>query len=172
MATGKTTLGHALRKAAGVDFVDLDSLVEDSAGMSVPQIFATAGQQHFRTLEARALARVCADGAPAGRTLVVACGGGTPCFGNNMDTMLATGTVVWLRARTDIVIARLLDAPGQRPIVEGLTRPELETFLERNLAERTPHYSRAHATFDSSELDTPDQIRATAARFITQFIRP
>lgn len=172
MATGKTTLGTALQEAAEVEFIDLDGLVEHTCGMSVAELFATRGEDAFRRLEADAIARLCREAADSGRVRVVACGGGTPCHGDNLDRMLAAGTVIWLRADTGIVIDRLLDAPGQRPLVDGMSREELAEFIDRNLHERRPFYSRAHACFDTSRLDTPRQIADTTALFIRKFLTP
>lgn len=168
MATGKTTLGRALEAAAGVEFVDLDDAIEQSQGMTVREIFGLRGEAEFRRLESEALAELLSR--REGRRLVVACGGGTPCHGDNMDRMLERGTVVWLKARRDIVVRRLLDAPGQRPLVAGMNREELERFLAESLAGRTPSYSRAHCEFDSSELDTPDEVARTVGKFINQFL--
>ena len=82
MATGKTTLGRALQAAAGVEFVDLDSVVEQRAGMCVSEIFGRLGEAEFRRLESEALDLMLSR--RTGRRLVVACGGGTPCHGNNI----------------------------------------------------------------------------------------
>ncbi len=166
MACGKTTLGRALEAATGMAFTDTDAEVEREAGMPVSKIFAVNGEGEFRRMETEALRRVCG----AGGCRVVACGGGTPCREENMDLMLRCGTVVWLDADTDITVRRLLDAPGQRPLAEGLDAAGLRELVERGKAARKRYYSRAHRRFDSSRLDTPAQIEESVKRFITEII--
>lgn len=161
-ACGKSTLGAALAARTGRPWVDLDAEIERRAGMSVRQIFDTLGEDAFRRIEADTLALVAARA----DSPIVACGGGTPCHGDNMRLMLATGTVVWLRADPARVISRILDAPGQRPRYDHVR--DLAEALRRELDERTPAYARAHHTFDSTRLDTADEIADTVTRFITQ----
>lgn len=89
-----------------------------------------------------------------------------------MDAMLEAGTVVWLKADTDITIQRLALAPGQRPVIDNLIdNPEaLRSKVESLMAEREPYYSRATAVFDSSRLDDEHQIEESARLFIDTFL--
>lgn len=166
MACGKTTLGRALSHATGIPFVDTDAEVERIAGMTVAQIFDRLGEPAFRALEADVIRRLCAMPGPR----VVACGGGTPCRESNMQLMLHNGTVVWLDADTDITVTRLLDAPGLRPLARGHDAASMRAIVESGKAARHIHYSRAHARFDSSRLDTPAQIDSSVRLFISKFI--
>lgn len=168
-ACGKTTLGRALHERTGVRFVDLDQAVERSAGMTVPEIFATQGETAFRALEAEALEHVCA--LYAGHDAVVACGGGTPCRPGAMDLMLRSGTVVRLSADRDITLRRLREAEGQRPRLAGLSDAALIAALDADARDREPSYSRATATFDSSRLDTEEQVNETVTLFINEFMQ-
>jgi len=166
MACGKTTLGRALQAATGIGFIDTDAAVEREAGMTVSDIFARYGEARFRRLESAVLARVCAGG----NRCIVACGGGTPCRSENMDMMLSHGMVVWLDADTDITVRRLLDAPGQRPLADGLDASGMREMVLCGKAAREKHYSRAHARFDSSRLDTRAEIDESVQSFIKQFM--
>ena len=166
MACGKTTLGRALQAATGIGFVDTDAEVERAAGMSVSEIFAQKGEAEFRRMESEVLARVCAGS----QGCIVACGGGTPCREENMALMLGHGKVVWLDADTDITVQRLLDAPGQRPLANGLDATAMREMVVKGKAARECHYSRAHARFDSSRLDTREQVDESVRRFIDTFI--
>ena len=166
MASGKTTLGRALATAcADRHFVDLDEAVEAVAGRSVADIFATDGEAAFRALESEVLRQVGRSGA------IVACGGGTPCRPENMDWMLEAGTVVHLVTDTDTTVRRLLLAPGQRPLVDALLDDEaaLRRRVEDMQRARAQYYGRAHHTFDSTELESADQIAASVAAFRRQF---
>lgn len=168
MACGKTTLGQALAKAMPQrPFVDLDCMIEQEQGMPVSRIFEERGEAEFRSLEADALRRAAVDGA------IVACGGGTPCFTANMDFMLANGTVVWLRADRHVTVRRLLLAPaGQRPLIAAIERTEeaVGAAVDSYEAKRAPFYSRAPHIFDSSRLETPQQIAEAVEAFSAKFL--
>lgn len=163
MACGKTTLGEALAaRMPGHRFVDLDEAVEAMAHKTIPEIFEHDGETAFRALESEALRKFSEPGA------IIACGGGTPCQGGNMDFMLATGTVVWLVADDDVTIRRLRLARGQRPLVDKLLddsdalRQQIAAFK----AKRKAHYSRAHLTFDSNCLEDEEQIADSVEKFM------
>lgn len=163
MACGKTTLGEALAARMPVcRFVDLDDAVEDMAHATIPEIFAHDGEAAFRALESEALRKFSEPGA------IIACGGGTPCQGGNMDFMLATGTVAWLVADDDVTIRRLRLARGQRPLVDKLLDDSdaLRQQIAALKAKREPHYSRAHFTFDSNRLEDEEQIADSVEKFM------
>lgn len=166
MASGKTTLGRPLAEALCRPFVDLDAAVEADAGMSVAEIFATRGEAAFRELETKALHAAAAEGA------VVSCGGGTPCREENMEFMLASGTVVELRAAMPVILRRLRLAPGQRPLIDALLdKPAaLEAKVSAMMEARKPFYSRAHRTFASDRLESEQEIKESVAQFINQII--
>lgn len=166
MACGKTTLGTALAEAADVEFVDLDHQIERQFGCSVAQIFATQGEAAFRCAETETLQ---AFAEPSERQRIIGCGGGTPCREENLQLMLRSGLVVLLQANREITLQRILDAPGKRPRFNGLNRAQAEARIEEDLAARQPFYSRAHRVFDSSELDTAEQIHRTVEKFIIEF---
>ncbi|MDE6853798.1 MAG: shikimate kinase, partial [Muribaculaceae bacterium] len=168
MATGKTTLGRALADAdSSLSFVDLDKAVEDSAGRSVADIFADSGEAAFRRLESEMLHSLALPGA------VIACGGGTPCSGDNMDFMLRSGTVILLSAPVDRIVSRLLEAGrGRRPLVDRyIDSPDLlRGCVEEMLRKRDVHYRRAHHVFDASRLDDAAQIAESVDRFRAIFM--
>lgn len=169
MACGKSTLGRAVARREGLRFVDLDDAVCAAAGLpSVSAVFAEHGEEAFRQLESEVLRRV------AGEADIVACGGGTFCRPDNAAFMLAAGTVVWLQADTDVTVARLRLQRGQRPLVDALLDdPEaLRRRVEEMQAKRREAYARAPYTFDSSRLESVDQIEASAEAFTNEFLRP
>lgn len=168
MACGKTTLGLALSARTGIPFVDLDAAIVAEAGCSVPEIFASAGEARFRDIESEVLLDVIRR--HAGRPAVVGCGGGTPCRPANLRAMLDAGTVIWLRAGQEVTLRRIIEAGGTRPRLAGMSPAEIRRFMEDEAARRDAAYACAHATFDSSRLDTPEEIRLTVDRFISQFI--
>lgn len=163
MASGKTTLGRALAKELGYSFIDLDFYIEQRYRKPIPRLFEEIGESGFRDLEARMLRE-------AGEfcDTVVSCGGGTPCFGDNMDYMLSAGTTVWLDASVDRICHRLKVAKTRRPLVEGKSDEELREFVAAHLAERLPHYSRALLRLPSDRLESRTQIAATISALLPQ----
>lgn len=167
MATGKTTLGHEVQRLYGVEFFDLDQEVERTAGMTVSEIFSRHGEAHFRLLE-RGMLEMLTRLHPHA---VIACGGGTPCQPGAMDFMLEHGHPVWLTTTPQITVQRLLKYSATRPLVAGKSAAELKDTVERMLQQRQPYYSRAKATFNTSDLDDPRDIPLAAHRFAAQFLQ-
>lgn len=168
MASGKTTLGRAVAAATGIGFVDLDDYIVSREGRSITEIFADGGEAAFRRAERRALEALLSDPAAPG---LIACGGGTPCFGDNLELMDSHGQTVWLDAPVDIIVSRLKEARSERPLVASLSDDELAGYVSTRLDERRPYYSRAAARFDSGRLDTPEQIDESVRQFINRFIK-
>ena len=164
MACGKTTLGEALCARGYADFVDLDHEIESASGLTPAEWFALRGEGAFRVAVREALERLAASGTE--RTVVVATGGGTASNADAMDFMLSHGRVVWLEASLERTIERLLDAPGQRPLVAGMDADGLRAFIPSHLSQREPFYARAHQRFDSSRLDTEAEVADSVGRFI------
>lgn len=166
MASGKTTLGRAVSEASGVRFVDLDEYIEQQAGMTVADIFASRGEAAFRSLETSALRALAASPGP----LVVACGGGTPCFGANMELMNLLGLTVYLDASEDVIFSRLTAERSRRPLVARLSGDDLRSYISDSLAGRMPFYSKAAARFSTDSLDDPALIPAAARDFIDRYL--
>ena len=156
MGSGKTTVGSLCADRLGRPLVDTDELVETSAGASVAEIFATAGEARFRALERRAVADACASPRP----LVIACGGGAVLDVQSRDAIRATGVVVWLQASPHALAERVVAA---REAGEGAIRPLLEggaptATLERLARTRAAAYeAAAHAVIDA-EHGTPAEV--------------
>jgi shikimate kinase/3-dehydroquinate synthase len=147
MATGKSTVGRLVAEQLGRRFVDLDERVAERAGMSVPDIFKNQGERAFRDREAATLAEVVNE-----RGVIVACGGGTPCFGDNLARMRAGGVLVALRAQMSTVLARALASGApERPM---LAAPETALRnAEALYREREAVYATADVTVDTDGHD-------------------
>lgn len=154
--SGKTTLGRALASAACLDFVDLDLYIQGRFSCSVSDLFARRGEEGFRRIEHNLLHEVAEMS-----DVVVACGGGTPCFFDNMDYMLERGTVVYLVPDPERLRERLWRGRARRPAIASLSPEELDAYIERTLAVREPVYGRAHLRVESSALESRDQIART-----------
>jgi len=136
---GKTTLGQALAAHYGLPFLDLDAAIVDRAGQSIPAIFQEHGEAHFRQLEAVVLREVLAQPAP----LVLATGGGTPCFHDNLTALNVGSTTLWLDVPVAELARRLAAAAetASRPLLATAGPPE--HWLRETLEARSQFYSRA-----------------------------
>jgi shikimate kinase len=143
--SGKTTIGRQLAAHYGWEFRDLDADIVAEAGRTVPEIFAAEGEAGFRQREAAALRAVAARPGPP---LVLATGGGTPCFHDNLAILQATGFTLWLDVPVPELVRRLLRSATKRPLLTtplaGET-PESALFnrLHRTLADRERFYTQA-----------------------------
>lgn len=163
MGCGKTTFGRSLAKALGCRFVDLDFYIEQRFRKSIKEIFAERGEEGFRRLEGNMLREVGEFS-----DVVIACGGGTPCFGGNMDYMNEKGITVLLQAETEVLMERCRLRPGKRPLLAGKTDGELREFILSHLVEREPFYSRARLSLESSRLENRQEIDETVKRFLSR----
>ena len=161
MAAGKTTLGKALAKEMGLQFIDLDHYIENRYRCTVSQLFAQRGEEAFRQIERNMLHEVAEF-----EDVVIATGGGTPCFFDNMDYMNTQGVTVFLDASVDVIHTRLTIARVQRPLVAGKSAEELRTYIVDMLGRRMPYYSRATHTFCADHLENASQVSDSVRHFI------
>ena len=160
MGAGKTTVGKALAKQLGLQFYDLDWYIESRMHKTVPQIFAERGEEGFRDIEHRLLLEVCDF-----QNIVIACGGGTPCYLDNMDVMNSHGVAVYLSVPIERLYSRLSRprSKAKRPVIASKTDEELMEFIADNLRQRDPFYSRANLKFDTTNIETAAETEVTAA---------
>lgn len=161
MGCGKTTLGEALARQLHCRFLDLDEFIEERQGVTVVEIFDEMGENRFRELETEALREVAVM-----TDVIVACGGGTPCQGDNMALMNQAGTTVWLTTSPERITARLLlpEEKSKRPKIHTLPPDEILPLVQRELAEREVYYSRTQLQFDSTDIETAPATARTARR--------
>lgn len=161
MASGKTTFGRALARRTGREFIDLDFYIEQRFRLPVRKIFEKYGEERFREIERNMLRE-----AGEFEGTVIACGGGTPCFFDNMDYMLERGQVVWLDSSPGRIVDRLILNRSRRPLLADKKDDEIADEVSRGLDLRCPHYSRAHIRFSGDLLETRSQIDSTISRFL------
>ena len=160
MGCGKSTMGRAVSALTGVPFIDLDNYIEQRFHITVKEIFAQRGEGGFRDVERRMLQEV-ADF----EDVIVACGGGTPCFFDNMEYMNSHGTTVFLNTPIDRLHSRLMRGRHKRPLIADKDDEELMTFIKEALAKRMNHYSKAQISFSSERLENKSEIADTAREF-------
>ena len=159
MGAGKTTLGKVLARETGLQFFDLDSYIEDRFHKKVPQIFAEKGEEAFRDIERRMLHEVAEF-----EDVVISCGGGTPCFFDNMDYMNQAGESVFLDVDVKVLFRRLKVAKQQRPLLAEKTDEELMNFIVEALQKRLPYYTQAKHVFNGEQLEDRHQIQQSVER--------
>jgi len=157
---GKSTIGAKLAARLGVDFLELDRLVEAEAGLSLAELFATHGERYFRRLEVAALRRLLAER----RSAVLATGGGIVENEEAWALLEEHATTVWLRASTDAHWSRVVRQGDARPMAG---RPAAKAELRRLLARREPLYRRAQYRIDTARLGVDGSIRFIAERLGT-----
>ena len=143
MASGKSTLGKILAKKLNYGFIDLDDYIENEEGMPVKDIFKNKGELYFRKAETIYLNIIMNEK----NDIVLSLGGGTPCYGNNMDAILQAGNVTsfYLKASLNYLVDRLKTKKSKRPLLSHLkTDEELKEFIGKHLFERSPYYDRAN----------------------------
>lgn len=160
MGCGKSTMGRAVSALTGVPFIDLDNYIEQRFHLTVKEIFAQRGEDGFRDVERRMLQEV-ADF----EDVIVACGGGTPCFFDNMEYMNTHGTTVFLNTPIDRLHSRLMRGRHKRPLIADKDDEDLMTFIKEALAKRMDHYSKAQISFSSERLENKSEIANTAREF-------
>ena len=161
MGCGKTTLGEELARQMQLRYIDLDDFIEAKCGMSIVKIFDEMGENRFRELETAALREVATM-----TGVIIGCGGGTPCHGDNMSLMNQAGMTVWLTTSPERITARLVlpDQKAKRPKIARLPDNAILALVEQELAQRNPYYSQAQLQFDSTDIETAAATVRTARR--------
>ena len=141
MAAGKSTVGRALADRLGFDLVDTDIVIEERMGKPLAEVVATRGEEFFRSLESALLDEIIASDSSV--NIVVACGGGMPCFGDNMAKMLTHGTVIYLQSSEEALFDRLLADKQHRFLICNKNADELSEYIRTTLALRSRYYCKA-----------------------------
>lgn len=153
MASGKTTVGKQLAESLNMNFVDLDAFIEQKAGKTISELFAVKGEIYFRKLEREALIEVL-----EAKNTVVALGGGTPCYYDNMDLINQYGKTIYLRGGVGTLTSRLINEKENRPMISHLPDDEIPEFIAKHLFERSGFYNRAQHIVDIEKLEVKELI--------------
>ena len=162
MGSGKTTVGKALSKETGMMFYDLDWYIESRMRKTVSQIFAERGEEGFRQIEYNMLHEVAEF-----EDVIISCGGGTPCFFDNIDYLNQQGDVVYLKATPETLYKHLMMAKVERPLLKNKSPEELIAYITEHLKERSPFYEKARYSLDVNVLDNYDKIAISVERIKT-----
>jgi shikimate kinase len=147
MGSGKSYWAQRISGRDNMDWVDLDQEIEKETALSIKEIFEGYGEEYFREKERDALQALSKFD-----NIIVATGGGTPCFHNNMDWMNDHGITIFLDEDVETLAKRLKKEKSHRPLIKDLSDEQLHEFLFRKLRERLPFYSQAQYHLHANEI--------------------
>ncbi len=159
MGAGKTTVGKALAQDLNTEFYDLDWYIEGRMRKTVKQIFDESGEEGFRQIEHNMLHEVGEF-----ENVIISCGGGTPCFFDNIDFMNEMGETVYLKATPEVLYGHLKMGKSVRPLLLNKTPEEVKVFIEEQLQIREPYYSKAKHILDVNLLENYDKIKISVSK--------
>jgi shikimate kinase len=152
MGCGKTTLGSRLANKLKYQFMDLDKVLEASAGMPIAEYFKKFGEERFREFE-----RDILQSTTYPDNVIVSTGGGAPCFFDNMDWMNRNGTTIYISMLPKALAVRLKSGKNERPLIKDLSEEQLIDFIHSRLAERNVFYNKAHHIISGIDI-TPERV--------------
>ena len=147
MGAGKTHWGKQVANRMGLPFHDLDELIVAQEGKSIADIFTDHGEEYFRLAEKQMLEELV----EREDSMIISCGGGTPCFFNNIDFMKRYGIVVWLNTHVEVILQRLLKERMHRPLLKDIKDEDLRNHIIRKLNERRMYYEQADVIIDKED---------------------
>jgi len=143
MGSGKTTVGRPLAKALGLRFIDMDHYLTDTRHKTIPELFEEFGESGFRNVEREILTELISLD-----EVVIATGGGAPCFFDNMDAMNRAGHTIYLQVSPEGLAARLKHGRDKRPLLRGKNDKELLDYIRTALSARETFYRQARIIVD------------------------
>ena len=154
MGSGKTYCGKIWAKKNKLAFYDLDVKIEKASRMKINDIFEKKGEEKFREMERYHLRKF-----ENKKNFLLACGGGTPCFFDNMEWMKREGKVFYLKATPELIVDQLMYETAHRPVIKDVMPGELLPFIQKKLLEREHYYLQAHHVINVDELDENSLLR-------------
>jgi shikimate kinase len=142
---GKSTLGKIIAEKLNDQFIDLDEAISQQQGKSINALFDEFGEEGFRKIEQQLLVNTIFL-----TETVIACGGGTPCYADNMDFLLRNGTVIYLEVDEAILLERMLNNTAERPLFKGKSKEEIAIHITNLLNARKEFYERANITIKNN----------------------
>ncbi|MBF4985116.1 shikimate kinase [Nonlabens mediterrranea] len=143
MGSGKTVVGQVVSEIIDFEFIDLDNYIEQQEGLRISEIFQKKGAVYFRKTENYYLRELIRED----RDVILSLGGGTPCYYDNMELLLAKSFInsFYLNAGIKTLAQRLWNEKVNRPLIAGIQEEdELLEFIGKHLFERRPFYQRSH----------------------------
>ena len=154
MGSGKSTVAKLLANAKNLPFTDLDDYIEEKEQKSIKELFKDKGEIYFRLQESKYLKEVLEEKSPG----IIALGGGTPCYANNMELIKRFSKSFYLKGSIATISERLTSEKNQRPLIAALNDEQLTEFIAKHLFERRAFYDQAFKTV-SIDGKSPEAIR-------------
>ena len=154
MGSGKTHWGKLVSEKLRIPFFDLDEQIIAHEEKSIPDIFKENGEEYFRLIEKDILHIIT----ESHENFVMACGGGTPCYFNNIDYMNSSGTSIWINTPVDVLYQRLINEKEQRPLIKNLSDSNLKSFITKKFSDRRIYYRQADIVIDEEPLKLEDLV--------------
>ncbi len=154
MGSGKTHWGQLLSHKLNIPFFDLDEQVVSHEGKAINEIFAEDGEEYFRLAEKDTLHIIT----ESHDSFVMATGGGTPCYFNNVEYMNQSGTTVWINTPVDTIFNRLIGEKNKRPLIRQLTDQQLRGFIGKKFSDRRIYYEQADVVLDEEPVQLDNLI--------------
>jgi len=154
MGSGKTSIGKKLARLLRLTFIDMDEYIEKREKLTVQSLFENFGEATFRKIEKSCLEEILKKD----EKLVVALGGGTVCYENNLEKIKKAGLLIYIELPVASLAQRLENSKAKRPLLKNLKGEELTAFIENKLNERKDYYNKAHITVSGLSL-TPQILR-------------
>ncbi|HQQ93759.1 MAG TPA: shikimate kinase [Bacteroidia bacterium] len=148
MGSGKSTLGKKTARTLNMPFIDLDKRVEEAQQKSIPEIFKQEGEAAFRELESLHLRKILQEKP----SCLIALGGGTVCFNDNLSFLKSKGLLVYLELPALVLAHRLWHSKTERPLLKHKTETEVEAYVEDLLEKRKVFYEAAHLKVNALHL--------------------
>jgi len=142
MGSGKSTIAQKLSEVLDLKMIDLDEYIVEKEGVSIPKIFKKKGEIYFRKLETKTLEEIF----KSQKNYVLSVGGGTPCYGKNIDLIIKNGISFYLKASLQTLNERLLKEKNNRPLIKNIGDQDLLEFIAKHLFERNPYYEKTNHT--------------------------
>jgi shikimate kinase len=139
--SGKSTLGKIIAEKLNFHFIDLDEAISQQQCKSINALFDEFGEEGFRKIERQLLVNTIFL-----TETVIACGGGTPCYADNMDFLLRNGITIYLEVDEANLLERMLNNTADRPLFKGKSKEEIASHINELLTARKVFYNRASYT--------------------------
>lgn len=163
MGAGKTTVGQELAKKTNSQFYDTDLIIEQRFNKKIAQLFDDLGEVDFRLIEKNII-----DEISNFQNVIISTGGGTPCFHDNIYTMLNNGIVIYLEASPETLFKRLENEKLNRPLLRNKSNKELLNFISHSLINRRKFYEKAQIIFNTDDILTKEELILDIDNLITK----
>jgi shikimate kinase len=154
MGSGKTYWGKQLSEKLHLPFFDLDEQIISHEERSITEIFSTKGEEYFRLLEKDILHIIT----ESHENFVMACGGGAPCYYNNIEYLNHSGTTIWINTSIETLFQRLIKEKETRPLIKDLSKEQLKGFIIKKFSDRKIYYEQADIIIDEDPVQLEDLV--------------